>query len=224
MAVYLPILTALLAGVGLRRPARPRWPSRWSPISRRAASWRCATAGSSGGSSPRDNPEVLLLMVLGLAAAGRRGRPAAAGLRGGRRVPGRHRAVRRGRRERPRRCSPRCATCSPRCSSSSSACTPTPPTSRRCCCRALALAVVTALTKIGHRLVGRPAGRHRDRRAAAGRRRAGRPRRVLHRHRRARRRRRASNAPGLGPLAAAYVLILAVTGPLTARAGEPVGR
>jgi CPA2 family monovalent cation:H+ antiporter-2 len=31
-------------------------------------------------------------------------------------------------------------------------------------------------------------------------------------------------APGFAALAAAYVLILAITGPLIARAGEPVGR
>jgi len=31
-------------------------------------------------------------------------------------------------------------------------------------------------------------------------------------------------APGLGALAAAYVLILAVAGPLIARAGDPLGR
>ncbi len=75
MALYLPILTALLAGVGLARRRDARWPSRPAPITRHPGGRRCGTAGWSSAFVVQPSEEVLLLKVLGLDPAGRRASP-----------------------------------------------------------------------------------------------------------------------------------------------------
>ena len=102
MAVYLPILTALLAGVGLAAgsltlaialaAAEPCLfvALRYGRVISRFVSTR--RPGEAAAGRPRPDPP------------GRRRRAAAAGVRGGRRVPGRHRPVRRGRRGRAAVC------------------------------------------------------------------------------------------------------------------------
>ena len=73
-------------------------------------------------------------------------------------------------------------------------------------------------------LVGRAVAGHRLARPGAGRGGAGRARRVLDRHRRAWRCRYAAVPPELAALATAYVLLMAVFGPIAARVVEPVTR
>ncbi len=89
--------------------------------------------GSSPASSPATTPRSSCWSCAGPDPAGRGHRAAAPGVRRGRRVPRRHRPVRRGRRRRTT-CSARCGTSSPPSSSSSSASTPTPPASRPSSC------------------------------------------------------------------------------------------
>ena len=97
MAVYLPILTALLAGVGFSAGATTL------AIALGAITvvlWSRSGSAALGRFVSSANEEVLLLRSSGC-PAGRRARPAAAGLRRGRRVPRRHRPVRARRGQRP---------------------------------------------------------------------------------------------------------------------------
>ena len=74
----------------------------------------------------------------------------------------------------------------------------------------------------GHRLVGGRAPGHRAAGPGAGGGGAGGARRVLHRDRRARRWPRASPTSELAALATAYVLLMAILGPIAARVVEPI--
>ena len=89
---------------------------------------------------------------------------------------------------------------------------------------AVVLAVATTLTKLATGWwAARQAG-HRPARPGPGRGGAGRARRVLDRHRRAGRRRTPAVPDELAALATAYVLLMAVLGPIAARVVEPVAR
>ena len=182
MALYLPLLTALLAGVGLLGGGDRAGRSRWSR-SPWCCSSRCASAaiveafvvgpttGGAAARGPRADP------------AGRRASPqqlqvsaAVGAFLVGIALSGPLADTRTG-------CSPRCATCSPRCSSSSSACTPTRPSIPPVLLPALALAVVTWRPSCSP-ASWPPAGPASRSPAAGGPALRSSPRRVLHRHRR----------------------------------------
>ncbi len=91
MAVYLPILTALLAGVGLAGGSMTLLISLGTVSVVLFVALRYGRVISRAVSS--DNPEMLLLVVLGLTLLVAGHRAAVAGVGGGRRVPGRDRAV-----------------------------------------------------------------------------------------------------------------------------------
>ena len=218
MAVYLPILTAVLAGLGFRR-RRDRRGDRAGHGQRRAAG-RAALRQVHRG--VRLQPQLRGAAAEGprARAARRRRRPAAAGLGRGRRLPRRHRPVRAssaedaqelltplrdlfaavffvffGLQHRPGQDPPGCRA--GRCSSPSSA-------SSRSCSPAAYAAHRAGIARAGQARAGIaliPRGEFNiviaGLAVAAG----------VH--------------PDLGPLAAAYVLILAAFGPLAARIMQP---
>ena len=189
MALYLPLLTAVLAGVGLSAGPKALAIAVVTVIVVLLVALRYGHAISSFISA--SDPEALLLGVLGLTllVAGLAAELQVSAAVGAFLVgialsgPVAHHATGSCR---------RCATSSPRCSSSSSGCPPIRPTCRRCCCPRSALAVVTMGTKM---LTGclAAAGGHRAARSPPGRAGADAARRVLDRHRRAGRGRRASS-------------------------------
>ena len=115
MAVYLPILTAVLVGVSLLGGLSAVGVS----VGVLAAVLLVALRYGRYVSMIVDSPdrEVFLLQGARAGAAGGRVRLGHAGVRRGRGVPARHRDLRLHRGERRPSCWSRCATCSPRCSS-----------------------------------------------------------------------------------------------------------